>query len=120
MRFEIVGLRRQGELLTLSIRATDITTAKNQEWLPLYEIFSISEPTAQRFTLIDPVHKQVYKVARDSADTCVCTKDLNAMLLRPNESAQIEATFAAPPADVTKIDVVVPGPIGTIHDVPIS
>ncbi len=120
-RFEVLSLARQGGFLRLTARVTSVQPHKDAEWFPVYTMFGdLGESTARRFELIDAKHKKRYLVAQDSEKNCVCTRNLNAMLLLPGESALIEATFAEPPADVTTIDVVIPGPVGTFDDVPIS
>ena len=56
--------------------------------------------------LIDPVGKKKYFVARDAQNKCVCSQGLKDV--EPGASINAWAKFAAPPADVQKISVIVP------------
>lgn len=56
--------------------------------------------------LIDNVGKKKYLVIRDAANNCVCSRQLNA--IQPKSSANLWAKFPAPPADVSKISIVIP------------
>lgn len=67
--------------------------------------------------LIDPVGKKKYFVARDSEGKCVCSQGLKD--LEPGESVNVWAKFAAPPADVQNVSVIVPH-FSPMDDVPIS
>ncbi len=56
--------------------------------------------------LIDPVGRKKYFVARDSQSKCICSQGVKDV--EPGASINVWAKFAAPPADVQKISVIVP------------
>jgi hypothetical protein len=56
--------------------------------------------------LIDPVGKKKYFVARDSEGKCVCSQGIKD--IAPGASVNVWAKFAAPPAEVQKVSVIVP------------
>ncbi len=68
--------------------------------------------------LVDAVNKKKYLVIRDTTDKkCVCSRDLRDV---PTGSrVNLWAKLPAPPADVQKINVVIPH-FGPMDDVPIS
>lgn len=66
--------------------------------------------------LIDPVGKKKYFAARDSQGKCVCSAFTGP---RPGGRANHWAKFAAPPDDVERISVVIPG-FSPMDDVPLS
>jgi hypothetical protein len=68
-------------------------------------------------SLIDPVNKKKYLVARDSENTCLCSRGLNHVA--PGERLNVWAKFPAPPDDVQKINVSIPH-FSPADDVPIS
>jgi hypothetical protein len=68
-------------------------------------------------SLIDAVNKKKYLVARDSEDTCLCSRGLNQV--SAGERLNVWAKFPAPPDDVQKINVSIPH-FSPADDVPIS
>lgn len=78
--------------------------------------FGVTSYTADGIYLVEPTHRQRYPVARDTSGHCVCSTNLGSSNLGPGESVQITATFAAPPADVTTVDVNVPN-VGVFNHV---
>jgi len=68
-------------------------------------------------SLIDAVNKKKYLVARDSEDTCLCSRGLNDVAA--GERLNVWAKFPAPPDDVQKINVSIPH-FSPADDVPIS
>jgi hypothetical protein len=69
--------------------------------------------------LIDPEGRKKYLVARESTGRCVCSTDRSAAFVAADTPVSLVATLAAPPEDVTKVNVVVPR-VKTFTDVPIS
>jgi len=68
-------------------------------------------------SIIDPVGKKKYFVARDSDGHPLCSGELQAV--NQGRSANVWAKFAAPPDDVQKVTVVFPH-FQPLDDVPIS
>ena len=77
--------------------------------------------TVKAGTISQAGNAKRYRVARDGTGgsaECVCSKTF-ATFLSEDESASLYAVFAAPPADVTKVNIEMPE-IGIFTDVPIS
>ena len=68
-------------------------------------------------SIVDPVGKKKYFVARDSDGHPLCSGGLNS--IEKGASANVWAKFAAPPDDVQKVSVVFPH-FQPLDDVPIS
>lgn len=58
--------------------------------------------------LVDAANGRVHRVARDASDVCVCSDPDPSLVLRPGDTVELSATFAAPPEDVGTMDVRVP------------
>ena len=58
-------------------------------------------------------------MARGSTGRCVCSNDLSAAFVQEDAPVNLQATLAAPPDDVTTVDVVVPN-VKTFTDVAID
>lgn len=74
---------------------------------------------ADGIQLVDGKNAKLYLVASDGAGQCLCTRDLRFLTLKEGAQVILSATFAAPPADVTTVDVIVPS-FGTVKDVPVQ
>jgi hypothetical protein len=62
--------------------------------------------TISGVNLIDGVGKKKYFVVRDTEGACLCSRGLSS--LASKSRANLWVKFPAPPADVSKITVVVP------------
>ena len=111
-----VTLRRQGGLVLLELTGqnNDPNTAVN-----LAEPLGRGNYGFEAVTLIDPVNRKRYLVARDSANACLCTSFVGGLVVQPGQSGLVSAFFSAPPDSVRTIDVEVPG-VGVFPDVPLS
>ena len=74
---------------------------------------------ADGLRLVDGKNAKLYLVASDGNGTCVCTGDLNGVFLEDDVPQLFSATFAAPPGDLTTVDVRVPT-FGTVKGVPVQ
>ncbi|SEG65348.1 hypothetical protein SAMN05444920_103727 [Nonomuraea solani] len=117
-RADITALKRQGKTLTLNwtITATDgkVNVHNGMGTAPL-------DFTVSAVSLIDPVNAKRYRTARNGTGEdaeCVCS-GTQGQFLEKDEASTLYAVFAAPPADVTKLNIEMPM-IGVITDVPIS
>ncbi|AQZ66522.1 unnamed protein product [[Actinomadura] parvosata subsp. kistnae] len=117
-RVDVTGLKRQGRTLSLTWTVTaldgDVNLHNGLGSGPL-------DFTVSSVSLIDPVNAKRYRVARNGTDqgaACVCS-GTQGQFLKPGEASTLYAVFAAPPADVTKINIEMPM-FGVITDVPIS
>lgn len=84
-----------------------------------YQESDASGLAADGLTLVDGRHSKLYLVASDGQGTCLCSRDLASVFLVENEPVVLSATFAAPPADVTTVDVRVPN-FGTLRNIPVQ
>ncbi|MET8861644.1 hypothetical protein ABZW11_01685 [Nonomuraea sp. NPDC004580] len=117
-RVDITSLRRQGKTvsLTWTVTATDgkVNLHNGMGRGPL-------DFTVSKVSLIDPVNAKRYRVARNGTGQdaeCVCS-GTQGQFLESGEASTLYAVFAAPPPDVTKVNVEMPM-IGVLSDVPIS
>lgn len=71
--------------------------------------------TVSGVNLIEGVGKKKYFVVRDTEGACLCSRSLYSVV--SNSRANLWAKFPAPPADVSKITVVVPhfNPMEDVH-----
>ncbi|MEU6778200.1 hypothetical protein ABZ912_03280 [Nonomuraea angiospora] len=117
-RVDILGLKRQGRTLSLnwSITALDGKVNVHNGLGTATLDFTVSA-----VSLIDPVNAKRYRVARNGTGQdakCVCS-GTQGQFLEKGQTSTLYAVFAAPPADVTKINIEMPM-IGVLTDVPIS
>ncbi|TMR21066.1 hypothetical protein ETD86_16460 [Nonomuraea turkmeniaca] len=117
-RVEITALKRQGRTVSLNwtVTATDgkVNLHNGLGTAPL-------DFTVSGVSLIDPVNAKRYRVARNGTGEgaeCVCS-GTQGQFLESGEASTLYAVFAAPPVDVTKVNVEMPM-IGVFTDVPIS
>jgi hypothetical protein len=117
-RADVTALKRQGKTVTLNWTVTVVDGKVNMHngmgTVPGdYSVAGVS--------LIDPVNAKRYRVARNGTGSdaeCVCS-DTQGEFLKKGQTVTLYALFAAPPADVTKINIEMPM-IGVLTDVPIS
>ncbi|MEU4510683.1 lipoprotein [Nonomuraea wenchangensis] len=117
-RVDLTGLKRQGRTATLTWVVTALDGKVNvHNGLGTGTL----DFTVSGVALIDPVNAKRYRVARNGtgADAeCVCS-GTQGQFLKKGEASTLYAVFAAPPADVSTINVEMPG-IGVFTDVPIA
>ncbi|MEU8358849.1 hypothetical protein AB0C27_22820 [Nonomuraea sp. NPDC048882] len=117
-RVDITALTRQGRTVSLNWTVTGLDGKVNvHNGLGGGGL----DFTVSGVSLIDPVNAKRYRVARNGTGEgaeCVCS-GTQGQFLEPEESSTLYAVFAAPPADVTKVNIEMPM-IGVFTDVPIS
>ncbi|MBB5777507.1 hypothetical protein [Nonomuraea jabiensis] len=117
-RVDITALKRQGRTLSLNWTVTALEGKVNvHNGLGTGPL----DMTVSAVSLIDPVNAKRYRVARNGTDQnaqCVCS-GTQGQFLDKGQTSTLYAVFAAPPADVTKINIEMPM-IGVLTDVPIS
>jgi hypothetical protein len=107
VRVEVTELKRASGG-TVDLRFTLINDS------PDYATFNIG---AEGETyLVDPVGKKKYFVAQDSSGKCICS---GVAAARANSRSNQWAKFAAPPDDVDRLSIVIPG-FSPMDDVPLS
>jgi hypothetical protein len=111
----VVTLKRQGKLTLLEVAARN----DSDERANLANSLRGSGARFDEATLVDPVNGKRYLVARDSKDECLCTSFFGGVSVEPGGTAIVSAYFAAPPDDVTALNVVMPG-AGTFTGVPVG
>lgn len=118
-RADVTALKRQGKTVTLNWTVTvvdgkvNMHNGMNSGRTLEYSVSGVS--------LIDPVNAKRYRVARNGTGSdaeCVCSETQGEFLTK-GQTVTLYALFAAPPADVTKINIEMPM-IGVLTDVPIS
>ena len=129
MRFDLVELKRRGDLLQLVANVTNTSTDKTQDlrWQVASRFDSGTYRTDLKSSgaslagvvLTDIAAKKRYLVAADSAQECVCSANLSSTFIGAGQTAQLTATYAAPPESTTKLDVDVPS-LSTFRDAPLS
>jgi hypothetical protein len=112
----ITGLRVDGELAELSVRYSMHDPEAEPD--AAYSLYELNDQQPLYVTMVDPVNLKRYSVVEDSDGQALQTDAVGADVpLDGSTTAQY--TFAAPPADVTEIDVSV-GDWPTFRDVPIQ
>ncbi|MEU1384470.1 MULTISPECIES: lipoprotein [unclassified Nonomuraea] len=117
-RVDITALKRQGRTVTLNWTITAVDGKVN-----VHNGLGggVLDYTVSNVSLIDPVNAKRYRVARNGtgADaTCVCS-GTQGQFLEAGKSSTLYAVFAAPPPEVTKVNVEMPM-LGVLTDVPLS
>ncbi|MFE3453403.1 hypothetical protein ACFXJ8_31205 [Nonomuraea sp. NPDC059194] len=116
----ITSLKRQGKLATLAWTVTNQGESRWDMGTDMGDTPAGLGLTVGGVNLVDPVNGKRYKVARTGQyprATCLCS-DYD-VFTEPGEVLPLHATFAAPPADVTKINVDL-RVLGVFTDVPVS
>ncbi|GAA4917453.1 hypothetical protein [Streptomonospora salina] len=112
-------LARRGETVELTFSITRTGDSDSDPSLSFLTPSSALQNELSTVELIDSENAKVHPVARDGDGHCVCSGDLNGIVLSPDDSALLSATFAAPPEGVEKMGVRIPR-AGTFNDVPLS
>ena len=111
----MLSLQRHDELSTLRFSLTYLGT---DEFSVNNDLGSPTSYDVSGVSLIDGRNSKRYLAAHDSKDHCVCSSTIG-VRIKPNTSYQLSATFAAPPSDVTSVQLDIPG-VGTLSDVPVN
>lgn len=112
----VMGLQVDGELATLTVSFTvhDPEAAPDDD----YSLYELNDQQPLYVTLLDPVNLKRYQVVKDSDGNALQSGAVETHVPL-DASATAQYTFAAPPADVTEIDVAV-GDWPAFRDVPIE
>jgi hypothetical protein len=113
-------LKVEGQLLQLTFSVTNATNNRdanawqpssfftNGMWDTEVNAFSLADAyTVDGVYLIDPKNAKRYLVARADSRLCVCTMTKE-IKVAPGTTASFDATFKAPPQDVSTLTVVIP------------
>ena len=74
---------------------------------------------ADGLQLVDGKNAKLYLVASDGQGRCLCSRNLSNLFLDYGNPVPLSASFAAPPADITAVQVRIPG-FGTVKNVPVQ
>ena len=128
-RIEIVSLRRSGAVVQLTMRLHNLReegeTGSIQigstfdDLLAKYKEFNNPGGTLDAVYLVDGQNRKKYLVARDSEGHPLTDTNLSANFIDPGQFVTLSATLAAPPAEVTEVDVFIPQ-FGSLPSVPIE
>ena len=109
MVLELLGLRRTGgEVVTMDFALRYAGASRSN-----LNSDSFDDPDIQEFRtvsgayLTDEVNRKRYLVLRDTAGSCLCSRDIET-LFEPGDRRVYFAKFPAPPVEVRTITVVVP------------
>ncbi|WP_157547791.1 hypothetical protein [Nonomuraea candida] len=119
-RIDVTQLVRRERFVNLTFTATVTKEGGGLGW-QVHNAFAAvpsQNPTVDGVFLVDVKNAKKHLVALDSEGKCVCSR-IESLFLKQDDTAVFSATFAAPPADVTSVDVHIPN-VGTLADVPIS
>jgi hypothetical protein len=130
VKLQIVELKRSGQTSELTIRLVATGDTDGAQVAQTFDdgisqnLKSTGDPppetgTLDGISLIDSQNRKRYLAGRDEDGSCACDKDLSNAFVAADAPLVLSATFAAPPADVKAMDVVVPR-FGTFKDVPLS
>ncbi|MEV2267019.1 hypothetical protein [Nonomuraea africana] len=117
---QITGLRRQGRVATLTWTVTNKGETRWEMTSSLGDTPLGLGLTVGGVSLVDSANGKRYRVAytgKYPSAKCVCS-DYD-VFTEPGEELPLHATFAAPPADVTKVNVDL-RTLGVFTDVPVS
>lgn len=119
VRIEVQELKRtSGDTLSLKIALINDSSDKFDFGYALIEPGKTDDyGSISGVNLIEGVGKKKYFVVRDSEGACLCSRGLSGVDSKSRST--LWAKFPAPPADVSKITIVVPH-FTPMEDVPIS
>lgn len=120
INLDLYRIVRDGNLahVTFTLRSTEEYQVGDLLSAGLRSRFQTTPDAADGVTLIDPVHSKLYLVAGQGDKQCLCSMDLSAVFLADDVPAMITASFAAPPRDVSSMEVQIPH-FGVITRVPV-
>ena len=122
-QLEVLALERVSEgMVAGTFRLTNRATGPEnlqQEFFERAVPNPYSGATLSGLRLVDAASDSAYAPLVDSTQTCLCTQ-LLARQLDPGESTLLHATFAAPPASSSTVDISVPRFDEPLADVPVT
>lgn len=125
LTLNLYGVERNGATSHVNFTASSPATGGGQGQVT--DLFSDGNFTsidkegdaADGLQLVDGKNAKLYLVASDGRGQCLCSRNLSNVFLRNNLPVLFSATFAAPPAGVTQVDVRIPN-FGTVKNVPVA
>ena len=110
VHLDLYRIVRDGKLahVTFAVRSSDDQPVGDMFSARLLSRFQPMVDIADGVTLTDTAHSKLYLVAGQGKYQCLCSMDLSNVVLQDNRPALISASFAAPPSEVTEMDVQIP------------
>jgi len=128
-RVELISLRRSGAVVQLTMRLHNLheegetgtiqIASTFDDLLSKYKEFTNPSGTLDAIYLVDGENRKKYLVARDSEGQPLTDTNLSGNFVEPGQFVTLSATLAAPPVEVTEVDVFLPS-FGTLSSVPIE
>ena len=115
IQLDLYQIVRDGSLahVTFTVRSADDAVVGD-----LFSDRESNDYEADGITMMDPVAKKLYLVASHGQRSCLCTAT-GALTLSADVPSVISASFAAPPAGITTMDVQIPQ-FGVFPHVPVK
>lgn len=121
---QLYPLQRDGSVSHLNLTLSAPATGTEGQ---VTQLLSDSNPKAGDSTsdaadgiqVVDGKNSKLYLVASDGSGTCLCSRSLGRTFLEDDLPVLVTATYAAPPADVSTVDLLVPS-FGTVKGVPVQ
>src|SRR5699024_1600072 len=117
-----------GETMTVQV---SLQSNSDESDIQVGELFSnaVTDATSDEYKTVDfssvdgvfvvTEDQKRYLVGRGENGVCACTTDLNTNFVQPGQSEVFSAVFAAPPQDVSSVDVHIPT-AGAFTDIPVQ
>lgn len=107
VRLAVTGLKVEGKLMTLDMQVTPVASPDaapaDREQPP--NLFNLNGDVTLVAALIDPVGLRRYAVVSDSGNKALGSGDLEVKAAAYGQPADARYVFAAPPENVTKLDL---------------
>lgn len=118
---DVYQLRREGSMVVLDFGLRNDTESEplsGGDTLRGSPFSRNGENDVSGVTLVDEQNEKRHEPARFGRN-CLCTNNLDDIQVGPGQTLYMTASYAAPPKDVTTMDVSI-GKLGTVKNVPIS
>jgi hypothetical protein len=116
-RAKLVGLRRTGPKIVTARLSVTLDRMAPDDWLPDLEGPDGTWYTAQGLRLVDEFNGREQHPLKDADGNCLCSTDIDH--LEPGDSIGVSAMFPAPPPNVHRASLHVPG-FPSFDDVPLQ
>jgi hypothetical protein len=107
VRVELNDVRVRGQIMWVTITARNLATEGNS-WQVNGFFGRPNSLSASGLYLVDSVQAKRYLPGENPDGDCVCTDGLSGAFADPGQGVVINAAFAAPPPEVTELDLFVP------------
>ncbi|MFI6817836.1 hypothetical protein ACIBG7_35965 [Nonomuraea sp. NPDC050328] len=121
LKIDLLAADREGRLVTVNYAVTVTEHDRAFGWTvgDAFSAVPSDTPDADGLYLVDKKNAKKHLVAKDVQGACACTANTESVAINTGQKVVFTASFAAPPEDVTKVDVYIPL-AGTFADVPLT